>query len=241
MSNKNEAVIDVRRANDRFHTQAGWLESHHSFSFSNHYDPENVHHGLLLVSNDDVIHPGTGFSTHPHQDMEIVTWVLSGELEHKDTLGNKDVIYPGLAQRMSAGTGIWHSEMNPTSDKPVHLVQMWVLPDAGRITPSYEQLDVSPNLARGGIVPVASGRSDVAAIGIRQKDATLWAGRLKAGEIVQVPDSRYAHVFVATGSATLEGAGDLHQGDAVRLTAAGSPSLTAGATGAEVLIWELGA
>ena len=241
MSNKNEAVIDVRAAGDRFHTEAGWLESHHSFSFANHYDPNNVHHGLLLVSNDDVIHPGTGFGTHPHQDMEIVTWVLSGELEHKDTLGNHDVIYPGLAQRMSAGTGIWHSEMNPKGDAPVHLVQMWVLPDMGRIKPGYEQLDVSSNLSKGGLVPVASGNAEHAAISIRQKDATLWAGRLKQGEVVNVPDSKYSHVFVAMGSATLEGAGPLSRGDAVRLTAAGSPALTAGPDGAEVLIWEMAA
>jgi redox-sensitive bicupin YhaK (pirin superfamily) len=233
--------IDVRRAADRFHTDIDWLKSHHSFSFSNHYDPNNTHHGLLLVNNDDTVYPGTGFSTHPHQDMEIVTWVLSGELEHKDTLGNKDVIYPGLAQRMSAGTGIWHSEMNPKTADPVHFVQMWVLPDTERIDPGYQQLDVSPNLAKGGLVPVASGRPDLAAITIRQKDATLWAGRLSAGEAVRVPDSRFSHLFVASGSASLEGAGELAAGDAVRLSEAGSPSLIAGPEGAEVLVWEMAA
>src|SRR5262245_39767588 len=107
-------TIDLRRAEDRFHTRAGWLDSHHSFSFSRHYDPDNPHHGLLLVSNDDRWQGGTGCSTHPHRDMEIVTWVLSGRLEHKDSEGNQGEIYPGLAQRMSAGTGIWHSEMNPS-------------------------------------------------------------------------------------------------------------------------------
>jgi quercetin 2,3-dioxygenase len=234
-------TFDVRRAADRFHTRIDWLNSHHSFSFSNHYDPNNTHHGLLLVNNDDTVLPGTGFSTHPHQDMEIVTWVLSGELEHKDTLGNKDVIYPGLAQRMSAGTGIWHSEMNPRSAEPVHFVQMWVLPDTERIGPGYEQLDVSSNLGNGGLVPVASGRAELGAVSIRQKDATLWVGRLAAGQMVHVPDNRYAHLFVAAGSATLEGAGPLAAGDAVRLTAAGSPALSAGPEGAEVLVWELGA
>jgi quercetin 2,3-dioxygenase len=234
-------TFDVRRAADRFHTRVDWLNSHHSFSFSNHYDPNNTHHGLLLVNNDDTVLPGTGFSTHPHQDMEIVTWVLSGELEHKDTLGNKDVIYPGLAQRMSAGTGIWHSEMNPRSAEPVHFVQMWVLPDTERIGPGYEQLDVSSNLGNGGLVPVASGRAELGAVSIRQKDATLWVGRLAAGQMVHVPDNRYAHLFVAAGSATLEGAGPLAAGDAVRLTAAGSPALSAGPEGAEVLVWELGA
>src|SRR6184192_430199 len=130
-----ESAIDVRRGDSRYRTHTGWLDSRHSFSFGNHYHPENTHHGLLLVSNDDVVKPGSGFMTHPHQDMEIVTWVLEGELEHQDTLGNKDVIYPGLAQRMSAGTGIWHSEMNPSGNAPVHFVQMWVLPDTERIDP----------------------------------------------------------------------------------------------------------
>src|SRR5262245_39675870 len=123
---KNTSIIDVRRKDDRFHTKIGWLDSRHSFSFGGHYDPENTHHGLLLVSNDDVVKGGTGFQTHPHQDMEIVTWVLSGELEHKDSQGNQGIIYPGLAQRMSAGTGIWHSEMNPSGNTDVHFVQMWV-------------------------------------------------------------------------------------------------------------------
>jgi len=118
---------------------------------------------------------------------------------------------------------------------------MWVLPDTERIAPGYEQLDVNANFDKGGLVPVASGRSDLAAISIRQKDATLWVGRLAAGEAVHIPDNRYAHLFVATGSATLEGAGPLVAGDAVRLTTAGSPSLTAGPEGAEVLVWELGA
>ena len=110
-------AVDVRRADERFHTRIGWLDSHHSFSFVHHYDPANTHHGLLLVSNDDIVRAGTGFRTHPHQDMEIVTWVLAGELEHKDSEGNTGIIYPGLAQRMSAGTGIWHSEMNPRHDR----------------------------------------------------------------------------------------------------------------------------
>src|SRR5207237_1254605 len=114
------------RKNERFHTRIGWLDSWHSFSFGQHYDPENMGHGQLLVNNDDIINPGSGFMTHPHQDMEIVTWVLEGELEHKDSAGNKGIIYPGLAQRMSAGTGIWHSEINPSGQKPVRLVQMWV-------------------------------------------------------------------------------------------------------------------
>ena len=232
-------TIDIRRAEDRFHTQINWLDSRHSFSFSNHYDPANTHHGLLLVSNDDHVAPNTGFRTHPHQDMEIVTWVLDGELEHKDSEGNKGLIYPGLAQRMSAGTGIWHSEMNPMGDKEVHFIQMWVPPDTERINPGYEQLDINGELNKGGLVPIASGRGHQAAISIRQKGAVLWGGRLKPAETVQIPDARYVHVFIAKGSAELEGAGELKTGDAVRLIAGGARRMTAyAATGAEVLIWE---
>ena len=230
-------TIDVRRADTRPHTRIDWLDSRHSFSFGRHYDPTNVGHGLLLVSNDDRVRAGTGFSTHPHQDMEIITWVLSGRLEHKDSEGNHGEIYPGLAQRMSAGTGIWHSEMNPSPGEDVHFVQMWVLPDTERIDPGYEQLDINGELDKGGLQPIASGQGHDAAIGIRQRDAVLWGGRLRAGEVVSVPDGRHVHLFVAQGAAALEGAGDLAEGDAARLTGAGSPTLTAGPAGAEVLIW----
>ena len=125
-------MIDIRRADTRFHTEIDWLDSWHSFSFGNHYDPTNTHHGLLLVLNDDVIAPGGGFGTHPHRDMEIVTWVLDGALEHRDSEGNHGVISPGLAQRMSAGRGIRHSEVNASTTEPVHLLQMWVPPDTTR-------------------------------------------------------------------------------------------------------------
>src|ERR1700682_3065867 len=232
--------IDVRQADRRFETRAGWLDSHHCFSFGHHYDPENTHHGLLLVSNDDVVRPRTGFDTHPHRDMEIVTWVMSGELEHKDTLRNTGLIYPGLAQRMSAGRGIWHSEKNNTTDRDVHFIQMWVLPDAESIDPGYQQLDINSELDKGGLVPIASGRGHQAAIAIRQSGAVLWGGRLKAGEAVQVPEAPFAHVYVAKGAAELDGAGTLRAGDAVRLAGAGHPKLTADSkTGAEVLIWEM--
>lgn len=237
MSTRTKINVEIHRAKDRFHTKINWLDSWHSFSFGSHYSPDNVHHGLLLVSNDDVIQPGTGFMTHPHQDMEIVTWVLEGELEHRDSEGNRGVITPGLAQRMSAGTGIWHSEMNPSSTKPVRLVQMWVPPDTRRIQPSYEQLDISRDLAGGGLVPVASGRQK-GAIAIRQKDATLWAARLSPGAKVSVPEASHAHLFVATGDIDLESAGALAMGDAARLTEAGQRKVTAGSTGAEILIWE---
>ena len=231
--------IDIRRAHGRFHTEISWLDSWHSFSFSNHYDPANTHHGLLLVSNDDTVKAGTGFRTHPHRDMEIITWVVDGELEHKDSEGNKGIIYPGLAQRMSAGTGIWHSEMNPHASKDVHFIQMWVVPDTQGITPGYEQLDINGYLAKGGLVPVASGKGHDGAISIRQKGAALWGGRLLPGQTVTVPDNAHVHLYVAKGSVHLEQAGSLSAGDAVRLTAAGARKLTAeGTTGAEVLIWE---
>src|SRR5437762_2180880 len=159
------APVVVRRAADRAATRLDWLDSKHSFSFGRHYDPSNTHHGLLLVNNDDVVSPGTGFETHPHRDMEIVTWVLTGSLVHQDSTGTSGVIYPGLAQRMSAGTGILHSEKNdswtlaggPHHDEPVHFVQMGAAPDEGGITPGYEQLEIEDQLLRGGLVPVASG------------------------------------------------------------------------------------
>jgi redox-sensitive bicupin YhaK (pirin superfamily) len=228
----------VHRAQDRFHTKIDWLDSWHSFSFGSHYDRKNTHHGQLLVVNDDVVAPGGGFGTHPHRDMEIVTWVLEGAVEHQDSEGNHGIIEPGLAQRMSAGTGIAHSEMNASRTAPVHLVQMWVLPDTEGLPPGYEQKAVGEALATGELVPVASGKGHDGAITIHQKDAVLWVGRLAAGKTVAVPDAPHVHVFVARGSATLDGAGDLAEGDAARLTDAGSPSLTAGTAGTEVIIWE---
>jgi redox-sensitive bicupin YhaK (pirin superfamily) len=197
------------------------------------------------VSNDDIVQGGRGFSTHPHRDMEIVTWVLNGELEHRDSTGTVGVIYPGLAQRMSAGSGIAHSEMNASGSADVHLVQMWVLPDTQGIQPSYEQRDVNDALRNGGLVPVASGQGHAGTVSIQQRDAVLYAGRLSAGETVAVPDAPNVHLYVAIGGATLgdvaadgDGAGTvLGRGDAARLTDAGTPSLIAGPEGAEVLIW----
>ncbi|MDJ0768107.1 MAG: pirin family protein [Ilumatobacter sp.] len=230
-------TIDVRRADERFTTKIDWLDSKHSFSFGPHFDPENTGHGLLIVNNDDVVRAGTGFGTHPHRDMEIVTWVLSGELEHRDSEGNHGVIYPGLAQRMSAGTGIFHSERNPSSTTDVHFMQMWVHPDTTGIDPGYEQLDIGAELRAGGLVPIASGKGHDAAISIHQRDAVLWGGRLTAGETVDVPDDRHTHVFIARGSGSIDGGGPLSTGDAVRLTDTNGLSFTAGDDGAEVLVW----
>jgi quercetin 2,3-dioxygenase len=157
-------MIDIRPARSRFHTEIDWLDSWHSFSFSSHYDPANTHHGLLMVSNDDRVAPGTGFGTHPHRDMEIVTWVLEGALAHQDSAGHSGIITPGLAQRMSAGTGILHSEMNASDAEPVHFVQMWVVPDTEGVEPGYEQIDISERLDGGGLVPVASGQGHEGAV-----------------------------------------------------------------------------
>jgi redox-sensitive bicupin YhaK (pirin superfamily) len=227
--------FDVRRADDRFLTEIGWLTSRHSFSFGPHYDPANTGHGLLIVSNDDVVAPGGGFGAHPHRDMEIVTWVLDGELEHRDSEGNAGVIRPGLAQRMSAGTGITHSEMNHSQDEPVHFVQMWVVPDTNGLPPGYEQQDVSEQLDGGELVLVAAGPGAGAAITINQAAAEMWVGRLRAGSTVDVPTHERVHVFVARGAVELDGV-RLAAGDAVRATAAMARRLTA-VTDSETIIW----
>jgi redox-sensitive bicupin YhaK (pirin superfamily) len=221
-------TVDIRRADDRAKTKISWLDSKHSFSFGSHYDPDNTNHGLLLVNNDDIVQPGTGFDTHPHRDMEIVTWVLRGSLVHQDSTGHSGVVYPGLAQRMSAGRGILHSEM-------------WVAPDESGITPGYQQLEIGDELLRGGLVTIASGmpkHSDDTAITIRNRHAALHGARLQPGDSVQLPQAPYLHLFVPRGEVTLEGAGLLHEGDAVRFTASGGQRVTA-TEPAEILVWEM--
>jgi quercetin 2,3-dioxygenase len=254
-------IVDIRRSADRAATKISWLESKHSFSFGHHYDPDNTHHGLLLVNNDDIVEPGTGFATHPHRDMEIVTWVLRGSLVHQDSTGHSGVIYPGLAQRMSAGRGILHSEKNDSwtlacaqepsgrgvgagaesHSEPVHFVQMWVIPDESGITPGYQQLEIDDELLRGGLVTIASGmpeHSDDAAISIRNRYAALRGARMQAGDSVELPQAPYLHLFVPRGDVTLEGAGPLHRGDAVRFTASGGQRVTA-TEPSEILVWEM--
>ncbi|GAA1937497.1 pirin family protein [Kitasatospora viridis] len=244
------SVLDVRRAEDRFHTRNQWLDSHHSFSFSRHWDSANTHFGLLLVSNDDVVAPGTGFDTHPHRDMEIITWVLDGALVHQDSEGHNGIIYPGLAQRMSAGSGILHSEKNdswtidgsPEHRDPVHFLQMWTIPDAAGIQPGYEQLDINGELDRGGWTTLASGMAKHAgnrAIGIRQKHAALHVTRIRAGETLELATAPFVHLFVARGGVELEGAGALGTGDAVRINGAEGQRVTGGPEGAELLQWEM--
>jgi len=232
-------MIDIRRADDRFHTKINWLDSWHSFSFSDHYDPKNTHHGLLLVLNDDVIAPGGGFGTHPHKDMEIVTWVLDGALEHRDSAGNEGVIEPGIAQRMSAGRGIRHSEQNASNAESVRLLQMWVPPDHVDIAPGYEQRDISAQKRDNELFALASGREHDAAITLHQHDATLWVATLQRGARVTVPDAPFVHVMVSSGAATLAGAGALGTGDAVRLTDAGALDLEATEDDTEITVWEM--
>ncbi|MBJ7466850.1 MAG: pirin family protein, partial [Mycolicibacterium sp.] len=217
--------------------------------FGGHYEPDNTHHGLLLVNNDDRVAPAAGFDTHPHRDMEIVTWVMQGSLVHQDSTGNNGVIYPGLAQRMSAGRGILHSEKNDswtltgreTHSEPVHFVQMWVVPDESGRDPGYQQLEIDDELLSGRLVTIASGmpeHRDQSAITIGNKYAALHGARLQAGESVHLPQAPYLHLFVPRGAVSLEGAGELLEGDAARLTATGGQRVTA-TEPSEILLWEM--
>ena len=231
-------TIDVRSASSRYTTDIGWLHSEHSFSFGSHHDAGNTGHGLLIVSNDDRVAPGGGFGAHGHRDMEIVTWVLEGELEHRDSAGHQGVLYPGLAQRMSAGSGIQHSEINASTTMPVHFIQMWVPPDTRGITPGYEQRDMNDVLAAGGLVPVASGKGHANTITIHQSGAAMHVARLQETETITIPDSPFVHVFVAHGAVELgDNARPLAEGDAARLNDAGPITLTA-KSATEVIVWE---
>jgi quercetin 2,3-dioxygenase len=232
-------TVEIRRATDRAITKTSWLDSKHSFSFGDYYDPDNTHHGLLVVNNDDTVEPATGFDTHPHRDMEIVTWVLQGSLTHQDSAGNSGVIHPGLAQRMSAGSGILHSEKNDSRTESVHFVQMWVVPDETGIAPGYQQHEIGDDLLGGGLVTIASGmRGHDAAITIHNRKAALHGARLRPGDEVDLPQAPYLHLFLPRGQLTLEGIGDLHGGDAVRFTACDGRRVTATAP-SEMLIWEM--
>jgi redox-sensitive bicupin YhaK (pirin superfamily) len=237
-------VIDVRRAGERATTTTDWLTSRHSFSFGPHYDPGNVGHGVLVTHNEDVIVPGHGYGPHPHADLEIVTWVLEGSLVHEDSHGHSGVIGPGLAQRLSAGSGVVHSERNDASGAsvPTRFVQMWLLPDEPGLPPSYARSAVD---VRPGLTALASGISGLdAAVRVHASGAALHVARLGPGETVELPDAPRLHVFVARGSVDLEGAGRLDEGDAARFTGTGAPTLTAAPTipaahPAEVLVWQL--
>jgi redox-sensitive bicupin YhaK (pirin superfamily) len=246
-SSVGQSRVSIRRAADRHQTRIGWLHGRHSFDTG--IDPlgADTHHGVLVVSNHDTIAPRSGFETHPHRNMEIVTWVLNGTLVHQDSEGHAGVIYPDLAQRMTAGTGIRHSEKNDRpavshgAEQPLDLIQMWVVPDEPEVTPGYEQLELDPADLQGRLAVVASGmprHRNQAAIRIRNRYAALHVGRLEAGDSITIPDAQFAHVYIARGRIDLEASGALDRGDAARLTAAGERRLTA-AEPSEVLIWEM--
>jgi redox-sensitive bicupin YhaK (pirin superfamily) len=230
--------MEIRRAADRGVTQTSWLNSRHSFSFGDYYDPDNTHHGMLLVNNDDEVAPAAGFDAHPHRDMEIVTWVLDGSLAHEDSTGKSGVIYPGLAQRMSAGSGVVHSERNDSTTAPVHFVQMWILPDASGTAPDYQQHEVDDLLA-GNLAIIASGiPGHDGPITIGNRSAALHGARLRPGQGVELPTAPYLHLFVARGCLELEGDGELARGDAVRFGGCDGRRVVAGEA-SEILIWEM--
>ena len=240
MATATEPPVDVRRAQDRFVTRRDWLTSAHAFSFGPHYDPANTSHGVLLVHNDDVVSPGAGFDTHPHRDMEVVTWVLSGELSHEDSVGHRGLVHPGLAQRMTAGRGIRHAERN-AGREPVRFVQMWVAPHESGLDPGYEQREVDERALQGTLVPIASGmprHATTAAVRIANRSAALHVARLAPGQAVTLPEAPYLHLYIAAGAAELEGAGRLDEGDAVRFTAAGGRRVSA-TSPVELLCWEM--
>jgi redox-sensitive bicupin YhaK (pirin superfamily) len=193
-------MLTVRKSSERGHANHGWLDSFHTFSFASYRDPSWMGFGPLRVINEDRIAPGTGFPTHSHQDMEIVTWVLSGALEHKDSLGNGGVIRPGDVQRMRAGHGIAHSEFNASATEPVHLLQIWIEPDAYGLEPGYEQIAFPPDSLRGRLRLIASNDGRDGSVTIHQ-DAALYAGRLAAGEraTLTLAPGRRAWLHVATG------------------------------------------
>ena len=222
---------------ERRHVQAGWYDSHQSFVGG--ADGDDGRYGLLVVHNESRIAGGSGFPMHGHRDMEIVTWIFSGTMVHEDSQGNVTTIHPGLAQRMTAGSGILHSEVNPDPLQASHGVQMWVLPDK-RVDPSYAEADVADRLATRQLVPIASGANPDAAITLQQPQATLWAATLSAGDTVELPESPYNHLFVGLGGLALEDEGRLEAGDAARLTDAGSRRVTAAQDGTQLLLWQMG-
>jgi redox-sensitive bicupin YhaK (pirin superfamily) len=231
-------MITIRKASERGRTYTGWLDSWHSFSFGDYYDPRHEGFRSLRVINDDRVAPGSGFGMHPHRDMEILTWVLSGALEHRDSLGSGSVIRAGELQRMTAGTGIRHSEVNPSADEPVHFLQVWILPEKKGLTPGYEQRTFSEAERRGRLQHVAGRAGGDGVVTIRQ-DADVYATVLEKGETVshKIHPGRHAWVQVATGSVQLNGTA-LSAGDAAAVT--GEPGLTLTADGpAEVLLFDL--
>ena len=231
-------MIKLRKAKDRGHADHGWLDTWHTFSFADYYDPEQMGFRALRVINDDVVAPGRGFGTHPHRDMEIVTYVLEGALAHKDSMGNASTIVPGEVQRMSAGTGVLHSEFNASASEPVHFLQIWILPRANGIAPGYEQKHFAPADLDDRLRLVASPDAADGSVTIHQ-DARLYATLLVPGEEVNhsLAPGRHAWVHVARGKASLNGQ-PLEAGDGAAVSAEERLALR-GDGHAEVLLFDL--
>jgi quercetin 2,3-dioxygenase len=231
-------MYEVRRSNERGHADHGWLKSFHSFSFADYYDPEHVEFGPLRVINEDRVAPGAGFGTHGHRDMEILSYVLEGELAHRDSIGNGSVIRPGDVQRMSAGTGVRHSEYNPSSSDSVHFLQIWIQPDAQGLAPSYEEKRFAPEDKRGRLRLIAAPDSAEGAVLIHQ-DARVYAGLFDGAEraTLELAPGRRVYVHVARGTVSANGV-PLEAGDALKAAGTATLTLSAGRD-AEVLVFDL--
>jgi len=231
-------MLRIRRARDRGHFDHGWLKTYHTFSFADYFDPANMGFQSLRVMNEDWVAPGQGFGMHPHRDMEIVTYVLEGELEHRDSLGNGEVLRPGEFQRMTAGTGIRHSEFNPSKSDPVHLYQIWLLPRAKGLPPGYEQRQIPAAERDGRLRLVASPDGAEGSLTIQQ-DARIYLGNLHEGQqLTQLLNPEgHGWLQVLRGSMTL-GGDALHAGDGVTIINEASLLLKADAA-SEVMLFKL--
>ncbi|MGZ4895144.1 MAG: pirin family protein [Candidatus Angelobacter sp.] len=234
-------MIQVRRGKERGHADHGWLNTYHTFSFSDYYDPKFMGFRSLRVINEDWVQPGYGFPTHPHRDMEIITMVLEGSLEHKDSMGTGSVIRPGEVQKMSAGTGVRHSEFNHSKSEPVHLYQIWILPEKEGIKPNYEQKTIPAQEKQGRLRLVASpsGGNGSKAVKLYQ-DAELYTVALgKAGSVEhELRDGRYAWVQVARGAVSVNGQ-ELKAGDGAAVSNEAKLEISGSADGSEVLLFDL--
>lgn len=231
-------MITLRPSNERGHANHGWLDSYHTFSFANYYDPKHMGFRALRVINEDRVQPGRGFGTHGHRDMEIITYVLEGSLEHKDSIGNGAIITPGEVQRMSAGTGIMHSEFNPSQTESVHLLQIWILPNRQELEPSYEQRTFPLEQRQGKLQLIAAKDGRDGAVTIHQ-DVDLYSAVLQKGDRVsyQLQPNRYGWLQVAQGAATLNGF-TLNAGDGVAVSQAELLNINTDG-GAEILLFDL--
>ena len=230
-------MITVRPANARGHVNLGWLDTYHTFSFADYHDPAWMGFRTLRVLNDDLVMPGKGFGRHSHRDMEIVTYVLSGALEHRDSMGNGRVIRAGDVQYMSAGTGVYHSEFNPAHDEAVHLLQIWIHPDQRGVAPRYAEKSFANGTGNGfQLVTSKTGRADSIAI---HQDADLWLGKFTRGDVATHPlaQGRGAWVHVAEGEVTLNGQ-LLKSGDAAAVSDEANVQIKAQAP-SQVLLFDL--